>query len=158
MNSEKWCSVAKKLFTVIAVLIVVVMFISALIQALTIGSVDAGQATLNFFIQFITACITAAMWWFVTRWCIFVLEELIAARKDREKLRKTLFESYYKESKDAPADGYFRFTGKQVLKTNELLENIAAYLAANAETIAQAAKTDSEEEASDDSSAQDDAQ
>lgn len=129
MNSEKWCSTARKLFTALTVIIVLLVFINAVIQAVALGEQDAGAAVWAFFIYMIGGCLGAAIWWFITRWLIFVLEELVEARKSREKLNKALFESFYREKAGAPVDGYLRFAGKQSLKTNEMLELIAARLA-----------------------------
>ena len=98
MNSEKWCSTARKLFTALTVIIVLLVFISAVIQAVALGEQDAGAAVWAFFIYMIGGCLGAAIWWFITRWLIFVLEELIEARKSREKLNKALFESFYREN------------------------------------------------------------
>lgn len=129
MNSEKWCSTARKLFDVLTAIIVLLLFISAVIEAVALGRQDAGTAVWTFFLTMIAGCLGAAIWWFITRWLIFVLEELVEARKSRDKLNKVLLESFFREKAGAPVDGYFRFTGKQNLKTNELLELIAARLA-----------------------------
>lgn len=57
MNSEKWCSTARKLFTALTVIIVLLVFINAVIQAVALGEQDAGAAVWAFFIIMIGGCL-----------------------------------------------------------------------------------------------------
>lgn len=145
MRSESWCKTASFIAAFLTVIAALFVFVTGVIEAVVYGQESPGVGAGMFFAVAIAGGIGVMLWWFVSQWCILMLKELAEARAQRERLNKVLLERFYKEDKDAAAEGYLRFDGKQSIKTAELLERIAAALE-NGSAPAETSSADGAEE------------